>query len=48
MSLTFGSLVAKQAIVLELTLARLPILAGYGFIFIKDPLCYTVGTYLAV
>ena len=36
MSLTFGSFVAEQALVLEPTLALLPILAGYGFIFIKD------------
>ena len=36
MSLTFGSFVAEQALVLEATVARLPILTWYGFIFIKD------------
>ena len=36
MSLTSGSFVAEQALVLEATVARLPILTWYGFIFIKD------------
>ena len=36
MSLTFGSFVAEQALVLEPTVARLPILTWYGFIFIED------------